>query len=140
MMHDIMLMVHFIGLIMGVGNGFAFLYLKKVSSDLEPAEKEKFMLRVLPVSMMGKIGLTLLIISGGYLMTPYWSTLGTNHILLTKMVLVVILIVLFGMVSVYGKKAKANNGGEYLAKMGSMGRLTLITALLTVVFAVLNFH
>jgi len=139
-MRDIMLIIHFIGLILGIGSGFAFMFLGISSAKMDGPDRTKFMLNTLALSMMGKIGLTLLIISGLYLMTPYWGTLFSNHILMTKLFLVIVLIILMSITMVNGKRAKSNDGGEYLMKMSKFGRMTLITGLLVVIFAVLNFH
>jgi hypothetical protein len=42
-MHELMLVIHFIGLAMALGAGFANLFLSSVASKLEPAERGSFM-------------------------------------------------------------------------------------------------
>jgi len=42
---------------------------------------------------MGHIGITMLIISGLYLMTPFWKTLNARPLLITKLILVLVLTV-----------------------------------------------
>lgn len=88
---------------------------------------------------MGQIGLVLLILSGGYLMTPYWKSLGNTPLLMAKLVLVLVLAALIITISSYSNKIK---GGDerYGDKVTTLGRFTLITALVIVVLAVLIFH
>ncbi len=139
-MRDVMLIFHFIGLAMGVGTGFAQMFLGIARNKMSDEESERFALHSLVLGMMGKIGLTLLIISGGALMTPYWSELGTMPLLIAKLVLVVVLTVIIGMIAVQAKKAKQNNGGEALKKIENLGKLSFPVGLAIVILAVLVFH
>ncbi|HEY3429029.1 MAG TPA: hypothetical protein VGK39_00040, partial [Cyclobacteriaceae bacterium] len=75
-MRDLMLILHFIGLTMSLGTGFANLFLSFAAAKLEPAERGKFMANALILMRMGHTGLGLLLISGFYLITPYWKILG----------------------------------------------------------------
>ncbi len=77
-MREAMLIVHFIGLAMGIGTSFAFLFLGIASSKMEQNEGQKFTLNTFALAKMGHVGLALLIISGGYLMTPYWESLANT--------------------------------------------------------------
>ena len=74
-MRDIMLIVHFIGLAMGLGTSIAFMIFGIASSKMEKEEGQKFIVNAFTLSKMGNIGIVLLIISGGYLITPYWPIL-----------------------------------------------------------------
>ena len=103
-MQDIMLILHFIGLAMGLGTSFGFMFLGIAGSKMEKEEQLKFMLNTLALSKMGHIGLTLLVISGVVLMTPYWSILPTTPTLMAKLVLVLVLGALIGIISSKGKK------------------------------------
>lgn len=139
-MRDVMLIVHFIGLAMGVGTSFAFIFLGISSSKMDKTERLKFQKSTFILSRMGHIGLGLLVLSGGYLMTPYWSILFTNHILLTKLTLVVVLIVLISLISIQSKKA-INSNTEYSDGKGSLlGKITMFVSVLIVIMAVLTFH
>ena len=135
-----MLIIHFLGLAMGLGTSFAFLFLGRASSKLEPAERAKFMFTASSVSTMGNIGLGLLFISGGYLMTPYWKTLGDNPMLIAKLSLFVILGALIGMMSARMRRAKANQDAAALGGVAKMGPITLLVTLTIVVLAVYIFH
>ena len=74
-MREVMLILHFIGLTMGLGTGFAHAFLGIVISKMQPDEATKFRLHSLVLGKMGFIGIVLLIFSGLYLMTPYWKVL-----------------------------------------------------------------
>lgn len=139
-MRDIMLILHFIGLAMGLGTSFAFMFLGIAASKMEKTESEKFRLNSFAISRMGHIGLTLLIISGGYLMTPYWSSLSSSPLLIAKLVLVLLLAALIGIISSKAKKAKKGDAEIHFKKMEPLGKIAMITALTIVVLAVYAFH
>ncbi len=133
-----MLILHFIGLAMGLGTSFAFFFLGRISSKMEPEEGKKFIMNAFSISMMGNIGLILLFISGGYLMTPYWSVLGSSPILITKLVLFLALGAFIGIISSKIKKAKKGDHAQ-LSKTPVLGRLALLTGIAIVICAVLYF-
>ena len=138
-MRDIMLITHFIGLAMGVGTSFAMMFLGIAASKLEPEERGKFILNASIVTRMGHIGITLLFLSGGYLMNPYWSSLGERPLLIAKLALFLVLGALIGIMTSKLKKAKAGDTSQLLV-VKKMGPFTLLTAVTIVVLAVLNFH
>ncbi len=139
-MRDAMLIVHFIGLAMGLGTSFAFMFLGMASAKMEESERLKFTLNTFALSRMGQIGLTLLVISGLYLMAPYWRSLANSPMLIAKLVLVLVLGALVGINSANAKKALAGDAATHLKKMAPLGKLSLLTALAIVVLAVLIFH
>ena len=135
-MRDVMLIVHFIGLAMGIGTSFAFMFLNIASAKLEKGEALKFGINSLVLSRMGHIGLALLIISGGYLMTPYWSVLSTMPFLMAKLGLVLVLILLVVILSIYAKKAKKGDAETHLKKIEPLGKISLLVGLTIIVLAV----
>lgn len=137
---DVALILHFIGLAMGLGTGFAHLFLGLAASKMEKSVADDFHVKALAVDQMGTIGIVLLILSGGYLMTPYWSSLSESPLLMAKLALVVILTILIGMLISLGKKVKAENGGPALDKMEKIGKITLPLGIIIVILAVLVFH
>ena len=88
---------------------------------------------------MGHIGLSMLIISGGYLMTPYWKILPTNHLLMAKLSLVLILIVIISVIGVASRKAKKGDL-SVLRKIKKLGPVSLLISITIVILAVLVFH
>jgi uncharacterized membrane protein len=141
-MYHGLLVLHFLGLAMGVGTGFAMMQLGKASADLPPEERTKFMLRALAVSKNGSMGLGLLLISGlgmmavrGFGYVFQWGG-GTFH---AKLTLVAIMIGVLGYMQVLIKKIKAAGGGPLMAKLPKAGQLMLILGVSVVVLAVLSF-
>ncbi|MEJ2195113.1 MAG: hypothetical protein P8X73_09695 [Ignavibacteriaceae bacterium] len=139
-MREVMLIVHFIGLAMGLGTSLAYMFLGIASSKMEEQEGQNFRLKTFALSRMGHIGLALLIISGGYLITPYWSILSAMPLLIVKLVLVLVLAALIGVISSYARKAKKGDAQSYFKKIETLGKLSVLTALIIVVLAVYIFH
>ena len=140
-MRDVMLTTHFIGLAMGLGTSFAFMFLGIASSKLEKAEAGKFMKTAMSISTMGHIGLGLLLISGGYLVGDYWDFLKNDTDFIIKLSLVGVLIILIIYSTMMAKKAKnAENPGEIMAKIKPIGQLNMLVAIAIVVMAVRVFN
>lgn len=139
-MHDVMLIIHFIGLAMGLGTSLGFMFLGIASTKMEKSEALTFNLNTFALAKMGHIGLTLLVISGIFLMTPHWSSLAEMPLLIAKLTLVAILGALVGINSVNAKKAKAGNPETHLQNISSLGKISLLVSLLIVILAVLVFH
>ena len=139
-MRDAMLFIHFLGLIMGMGSGFASLFIGTANKNLSKEDRPKFMLRLRALGYMGLIGIVLLIISGGYLTTPYWSNITFMPLFIAKLSLVVVLLVIVLLMDRQWRKAIKNGGGPDLAVIPKLGRLALPVGILILLFAVLQFH
>lgn len=139
-MRDIMLILHFIGLAMGLGTSFGFMFLGIASAKMEKQDRIKFQLKSMVLSMMGHIGIALLIISGVVLMAPYWSILPSSPVLIAKLVLVLVLAALIGIITSIGKKAQQDDTEAQLKKIEPLGKIALLTGVTIVVLAVYFFH
>ncbi len=139
-MREVMLITHFLGLAMGLGSSFAFFFLGIAGSKMEKEEGQKFALNTFAISRMGHIGLALLILSGGYLMTPYWVILGSQPLLIAKLLLVLVLVFTVSLLSVYTKRAKKGDTEANLRKIASLGKVSLLSAIAIVTLAVLIFR
>jgi len=139
-MKDIMLIIHFVGLVMGVGTSFAFIFLGRAKSKMEKKEGQTFSLNTLALGKMGQIGLLLLVISGGYLMTPHWQSLSATSLLTTKLILVFVLIVIVVIIRLLAKKAKSGDTEKQIKKIELFIKLALLTGLSIMTIAVYNFH
>lgn len=139
-LRDIMLILHFIGLAMGLGTGFGFMFLGIAGSKLDKEGQLDLFLKTGPMGVMGHIGLTLLIITGGYLITPYASDLGSSPLLIAKLVCVVVLMAVIGIITSYSKKARIGDTEKYMKKVQALGKVSLSLSLAIVVLAVLVFH
>ncbi|MCB0775613.1 MAG: hypothetical protein KDB99_04725 [Chitinophagaceae bacterium] len=139
-MREVMLIIHFIGLAMGLGTSIGFIFLGAAASKMEKADQQKFMVNSFALSNMGKTGLVLLVLSGGYLMTPYWSSLTSMPLLMIKLGLVLLLIVLIIILTSLMSKVKKGEAEKYAPKIPIVGRISLLTVLAIVILAVYNFH
>ncbi len=139
-MREAMLITHFLGLTMGLGSSFAFMFLGIASSKMEKGEGQKFTLNTFAMSRMGHIGLTLLVLSGGYLMTPFWPILSSSPLLIAKLILVLVLIATVSLLSVYAKRAKKGETDANLKKIASLGKVSLLSGISIVLLAVLIFR
>ena len=138
-MREFFLIIHFIGLAMGLGTSFGYMFLGIASSKMEKGEAIKFLLNSFALSRMGQTGLALLVVSGIYLIIPYLENLADSPLLITKLILVIILGAIIGVMGSTAKKAKQGNAEIHLKKIKTMGRISLLTTLTIVVLAVLNF-
>lgn len=139
-MRELMLVIHFIGLAMALGTGFANLFLGTVASKLEPVERGSFMSRITILGRMGQIGLGLLLLSGFGLMTPYWKVLGDMPLLITKLSFVAVLLILVASVLLLIRKSKKQGNPALLAKIKPLAMLNFLIGITIVVLAVLVFH
>ncbi|WP_461040906.1 hypothetical protein [Spirosoma harenae] len=139
-MRETMLFLHFIGLTMGLGTSFAHAFLAIATSKMQEDEARRFQLQSLVLSRMGHVGIVLLVISGLYLITPYWQVLTSLPLLIAKLMLVLALIVLIILIEVRSKRAKNGDAVAQLKKMESLGKMTLLIGLAIVILAVTVFH
>jgi len=139
-MRELMLIFHFIGLAMALGSGFANLFLGSVASKLEPAERGSFMSKIMILGRMGQIGLAVLLLSGFYLITPYWKVLDEMPFLVAKLSLVALLLILVSTVLVLLGKAKKQGNPALFAKIKPLGILNFLIGISIVILAVLAFR
>src|SRR4051812_30153863 len=99
-MYELLLVVHFIGIALGVGTGFAFMALGIGTKDMALPDRGTYMLRAFILSRNGSVGLVLLLLSGVgmVLMRGGFATVTeqAGGAFKVKMVLVVVLMGLIG--------------------------------------------
>lgn len=135
-----MLILHFIGLAMGLGTSFAHAFLGKTVSKLEQSEAAKFRLQIKVLSQMGTIGTILLLVSGIYLILPYWPIITSLPLLILKLTLFLILVILILLINQVAKKNSKKVTEENLKGIELMGKLALIIGIVIVMLAVNVFH
>ncbi|MCB9252916.1 MAG: hypothetical protein H6605_10645, partial [Flavobacteriales bacterium] len=135
-MRDLMLIIHFIGLAMGLGTSIGFMFLGMAGAKMEPEESKDFRFKTAALSKMGQFGLVFLLVSGMYLITPYWSSLGDMPLLVVKLVLFVALGALIGIIGSTMKKAMKGDTEKHFKTMEGLGKISLLVALAIVVLAV----
>ena len=143
MIYDLFLMLHFLGLALGVGAGLAMFSLGLANKDLDPAELGKFMARVSVLRKNGSYGLLLLIASGlGFIVDRGWeaAALRGGGFFHAKLTLVVVMMGLLGYSQVLAKKVREQGGGPLMGRLLLVSRAMLVSGLAVIVLAVLAFH
>ena len=142
-MLDFWLIIHFVGLALGVGASLAMFRLRQATQDMAPADRGEFMHRSSALSKNGSLGLLLLIVSGAGLVVGRgvdvvmaWGG-PMFHI---KLTLVVILIGVFGYMQVLMRKSRSADGAAAAARMPVVSGIVLLLGVSIVIFAVLAFH
>ncbi len=131
-----MLMIHFIGLAMGLGTSFTHAFLGKTISSLEKDEARKFRNQIKALSQMGSIGTILLLVSGIYLLIPFLPILFSLPLLILKLVLFIILVILIVLINQGAKKNYKNNTEDNLNRIELMGKFAMIIGIIIVIVAV----
>ncbi len=139
-MKDVYLILHFIGLAMGLGTSFANLFLGRSLSKLPREEAMKISMHTSVLVKMGLTGLGLLIVSGVLLLIPEWETLSHCAFFLTKLALVAVLTFLILRINGHIQDAKIGDPEIHMAKIPLLGKLSFIISIIIVVLAVLVFH
>lgn len=139
-MRDTMLMLHFIGLAMGLGTSFTHAFLGKAISKMDSIEAKKFRVQINALSQMGSIGTVLLLVSGIYLLIPYWPSLTSFPFLILKLVLFIILVILILLINRAANKNYKNDTKNSLNRIELKGKLTLVISVVIIILAVKVFH
>ena len=142
-MQDTLLILHFIGLALGVGTSFAMARLGKATAALPPAERGQVMKYAMSLSKNGSLGLTLLIVSGLLMLltrgvSSVFAAAGVAfHI---KLTLVLILAGFFGYSQVLIKRIREKQDAAAAATMTKVGPVMLVLGVGIIISAVLAFH
>lgn len=142
-MYDLLLILHFLGLALGVGSSFALLVLGITSKDLAPAERLAFAKRTFVLSKNGALGLVLLILSGiGFLLTRGVSEVFSwgGPAFHAKLTLVVLLCGCLGYSQVLMKRIRTGTEPGAAGRLPTIGRVMLFLNVSIVICAVLAFH
>jgi uncharacterized membrane protein len=140
-MRDIMLIIHFIGLTLGIGAGVAGVFMSLITTKLPKEDAIKVNQTNLSLIFLAKTGLVILIVSGFALMTPYWSVFKSLapwfHL---KLTLVFILLINMVFMVIFANKAKKQEGLAYLPKVKWLGRFSVLLGFMIIISAVKTFH
>jgi hypothetical protein len=139
-MYTTLLFLHFIGLAMAVGTGFAFLRLGRAFKALPPAEKGPLFGKLAVLRLNTYSGFAILILTGlimtfmrpGLFAAAGWAF----HVKLTLVVLM--LLNMGGMHMLMAKARRA--GGPPPAYLMTLGNVNFSMGILTILMAVLAFH
>jgi hypothetical protein len=137
-----LLALHFLGLAIGIGAGFAMLTLRRLAATLPEPERAPFLLRAAALGKNASSGFGLQLLSGlgllilrGPLEVMRWGGVAF-HI---KLTLVLLMIATMGYLQVTAKKARQAGGGPLLAKVGQLSTVMLGLGVAAVIAAVIAF-
>lgn len=139
----VLLVIHFLGLALGVGASFALFTLRGAVRDLEPSERAKFMVRAMRVSKNGSYGLLLLLLSGlgmFFMRGPGAVMAAGGPAFHAKLTLVVILCGAVGYAQVLGKRAREAGGGPAFAALAKVSNAVLGLGVAIIIAAVIAFQ
>jgi hypothetical protein len=122
-----------------LGSGFAFTFMGIANAKFNEEARLNLTLKLRPLSIMGHIGLALLVASGSYLGSPFWEYMDNMPFFSAKLTLVVLLAVLIIAISILVKwlsvgKVRLLKTVEWLSK------LAFVTSIGIIVLAVMTFH
>lgn len=138
-MREIMLIIHFLGMILAIGPMAIIVFSRMATSKMEKEQSAGFMHGLFRLNTVAHIGVTLSLVSGGYLMTPYWNMLGSMPFLIAKLSLYLVLLFTLSMISVASRKARENQPGSSILKTMNWARASFVIGLTIVVFAAVVF-
>jgi hypothetical protein len=139
MLDQFLMVVHFLGLAMGLSTGFANMVMAGLIARAAPADKG--VLARFPPAMgrVGQIGLAMLWVSG---LAIVYTRYGTFSILprtfIVKLAAVVLLTIAVAYIQVLMPGAQRGDAAA-MARIQLLGRLTAPLAIIAIIFAVLTF-
>ena len=139
-MKDIMLIFHELGLVLTIGSAFIFLIIKNNLRTVQSLDADRFYKISNKFRLMTYIGFGIMILSGGYLMTPYWSAFGSFPMIHIKMTIVIIWLLSMAVLGMSSKKLKHNFPIKYFSRLVLMYSLSLVFGIFTVIIATFSFH
>lgn len=136
---NVLLIVHFLGLAMGLGTGFANMVIAGLIAKAPPAEKAVLGRFPPAMSRIGMTGLALLWISG---LSIVWTRYGGFSILprpfIVKLAAVVLLTMAVTYIQILMPKAQRGDAAA-AARIQTIGKLTGPLAVIAIIFAVITF-
>ena len=139
-MNEILLMLHFLGLAIGVGAPFFMAVLRPACLKMEGADPKPFRMKAGRTgNLLSKAGVSLLIVTGLALVwSGDYAAATASPLFLVKMAAVAIAVVYVGAMHVFLRQAGAGNAAaaQRVALYAPWG---LVIAPLPVIFAVLTF-
>lgn len=139
-MKSMMLIFHFLGLVMSLGSMITFLVMRRSCSKVSSFESEYLLQNVRRFLRMSHIGLGIMFVTGGYLMTPYWGTLAQMPLLHIKFTIFLLWYGTLIALSIYTKKAVKSQIKLCDPRIGFLSMISVVFGISAVVMAVSQFH
>ena len=139
-MKEALLLLHFLGLVIGAGAGFAVFVIGYLAPGFPATGKRDVLLRLFPLRYISYVGLLLLILSGGMLIQPYWPHHEELAWFGTKMVFVGVIAAasIFGMFQM--RRARLSTDNNAFKMLSYAGKVSFVSSIIVVACAVYTFH
>lgn len=139
-MKDIYLLVHFVGLIVGAGTGFAVFAISYLAPKFPVANRREVLIQLFPLRYISYIGLLLLIGSGIALSVQMGGEVARQAGFIVKMGFVAVIAAasVFGIVQMRRARGSADNDAFKL--LGYAGKASFASSMAVVICAVYTFH
>jgi hypothetical protein len=138
--NQVVLILHFIGLAMGMSVTFGNIVMMGLIARAAPGEKVVLARFPPAISKVGRAGLAILWVTGATMLYTRWNGLSGMpwqfHVKLTGVVLLTITVAYLTYLE--GQVRRGNNA--VAAQMETFGKLASLSALVAIIFAVLTFN
>lgn len=135
-----MLILHFLGLALSMGSMITFLVMRRSCSKVTNSESEHLLNNTKSVLKLSHIGLGIMFITGGALMTPYWAALAQMPLMHIKLTIFVLWYATLIALSIYTKKARRSEMKLCNPRIGFLSYISILFGLLAISLAVMQFH
>lgn len=135
-----MLIFHFLGLVISLGSMITFLVMRRSCSKVSSSESDYLLQNVRRFLRMSHIGLGIMFITGGYLMTPYWGSLAEMPLLHIKFSVFLLWFGTLIALSIYTKKAIKSQIKLCDPRIGFLSLISVSFGVIAVIMAVSQFH
>jgi uncharacterized membrane protein len=125
-MRDVLLIIHFSGLIIGAGAGFSIFCIGLISKTFKPEYKLEVALKLIPLRYISYLGLLVLLGQMPWLHAKL-SAVG-----------VLVLLSLFGLTQI--RRAQQGQAAPAFKNLALVGKLSLLMSITIVICAVMTFH
>jgi hypothetical protein len=139
MLDSTLMVLHFLGLALGLSTGFANMVMAGLIAKAAPNEKAVLTRFPPAMSRVGAIGLALLWVSGiSIVMTRYGSFAILPRPFIVKLSAVVLLTIIVGYIHVLMPRAQRGDAAA-AARIQLLGKITGPLAIIAIIFAVITF-
>lgn len=139
-MNDVILFIHFVGLMLGSAGGFASGIIMRKALSMPPEQAQTVRSLGPLLAHVSAIGLVLLWITGVILVFSKWGGIENfGWAFWVKMVFVVLLTVASGLIHMTYAEIKKGNRAVAV-RLPKLGPISGLSATLAVLFAVIAFH
>ena len=139
-MREFVLIVHLLSLVLALGSMATFIIIRKDISRVSGCESNFALITIRKFLNIAYIGMLLMILSGLYLIIPYWPSLASMPLIHIKITVVVLWLIVLIILGVNLKRVKPESYLSYDAKIGLLSFLSVILGLIVVALAIFAFE